>query len=102
MKNRKSSLVQSQWMTHRRFDDQRTNVLPLLLQQGDQEVDGQENLGNQDFLLHLNVTDTDIHTQDLLQLELDGRSDVTDLLAQVFLMGNWSWELTQLRKLRTE
>ena len=88
--------------THRRLDDQRTNVLPVLLQQGDQEVNSHHDLVDQDVLLHLNVTNSNGQTQDLLQLELDGGLDLVDLTVQVIVVGNWGWELTSLGQLWTQ
>ena len=50
-----------------------TYVLPVLLQQGDEEVDGHLNVLEELLLLHVAVADGHTHAQHLLQLELDGR-----------------------------
>jgi hypothetical protein len=68
--------------------------LPSLLQQGDEVVDGQHNVGDQLILGHLDVSDSNTHTQDFLQLELDGGLDFVDLTAKIFVVGDWGWEFT--------
>lgn len=95
-------LVQSESWTHGGLDDQRADVLPVLLQQGDQEVNRHQDLVDQSVFVHFDVTDSDSQTQDLLQLELDGRSDISDLTVQVIVVGDWGWELTGLGQLRTQ
>lgn len=97
-----NSLVQSVRWTHGRFDDQGTNVLPVLLQQRNQEVNSHQDLVDQGVFVHFDVTDGNSQTQNLLQLELDGRSDISDLLVQVVVVRDWGWELTGLRQLRTQ
>jgi hypothetical protein len=71
--------------------------LPSLLQQRDEVVDSQHNVGNQLILGHLDVSDGNTHTQDLLQLELDGGLDFVDLAAEVFVVGDWGREFTGCR-----
>lgn len=70
--NRWTSLVQADWLAHGGFDDQRFDVLPVLLQQRDQEVDGQHDVSQSLIISHVNVTDGNTQAQNLLQLELDG------------------------------
>ena len=89
-------LVDSERWTHGGLDDQGTDVLPVLLQQGDQEVSSHHDLVNQDVFVHFDVTDGNSQTQDLLQLESDGGLDVLDLTVQVIVVGDWGWELTGL------
>lgn len=76
--------------------------MPVLLQQGNQEVDSHQNLVDQDILFHFDVTNGNSQTQDLFQLELNGGSNVSDLLVQVIVVGDWGWELTSLGQLRTQ
>ncbi len=45
-------------------------------------------------LSHLNVSDSDTHAQDLLQLELNGGLDFGDLGTQIFVVGDWGREFT--------
>ena len=58
--------------THGRLDVQTLDVLPVLLQEGDQEVDGHEDVLDELFLGEGNVTDGNTQAEDLLQLKLDG------------------------------
>lgn len=81
---------------------QRLYVLPVLLQQGDQEVDGQHGVGKQFIIGHLDVTNGDSQTQDLLQLELESRLDFVDLLLQVFGVRDGSGELSSLGETGSE
>ena len=74
------------------------DVLPVLLQQGDQEVHGQVNVLDQFFLSHANVANSNTEAQDLLHLELDGGLQIQSLLLQVVIVGDQSWEFTSLDK----
>lgn len=65
-------LVESLWWRHGCLDGQGSNVLPSLLQERDEVVDAQHDVGDQLVLGHLNVSDGDTHAKNLLQLELDG------------------------------
>jgi len=68
--------------------------LPSLLQERNEVVDSQHDVGDELVLSHANVADSDTHAQNLLQLELDGALDFVDLAAQVFVVGDWGWEFT--------
>ena len=57
--------------THGRLDVQVLDVLPVLLQKGDQEVDGHEDVLDELLLVEGHVSDGNTQAQDLLQLELD-------------------------------
>ena len=66
---------------HGALDVQVLDVLPVLLQQGDQEVGGHEDVLDELFLSEVDVSDSDTQTQNLLQLELDGLPlDIHELL----------------------
>jgi hypothetical protein len=99
---RTKSLVDALNLAHSALDVERTNVLPALLQQGDQEVDGQVEVSLQLFRGHLNVTDGNTQAQNLLQLELDGRADVSDLLLDVIIVSDRGRELVHLVQLGTQ
>lgn len=73
---------------------QRLDVLPSLLQQGDQEVDGQHGVGDNLVLVHVDVTDGTSETKDLLQLELDGGPDLDELLGKVVRVRDGGGELS--------
>jgi hypothetical protein len=86
-------LVEALWWGHGSLDGKTSNVLPSLLQQRDEVVDGQHDVGDQLILSHANITNSNTHTQDLLQLELDGRLDFVDLGGEILVVGDWGREL---------
>lgn len=90
----KNCLVEALRRRHGGLDGQGANVLPSLLQERHEVVDGQHDVGDQLILAHADVSDSDTHAQDLLQLELDGRLDFSDLGAQIFVVGDWGGEFT--------
>lgn len=81
-------------LAHGGLQVQRLDVLPSLLQQGDQEVDGQHGVGDNLVLVHVDVTDGTSETKDLLQLELDGGPDLDELLGEVVRVGDGGGELS--------
>jgi len=93
---KKVHLVQALGLAHGGLDVERTDVLPVLLQQGDEEVDGKHNVAEQFFVFHVDVTDGHTEAEHLLQLELDGGADFVDLGNQVVGVGDWSRELASL------
>lgn len=90
-------LVDTLGRRHRSLDRQAANVLPSLLQQRDEVVDGQHDVGDQLILSHSDVSDGDTHAQDLLQLELNGGLDFVDLGAEILVVGDRGWEFTSCR-----
>merc|ERR1719188_1214380 len=89
-------LVKTLDWSHGGLDVETLDVLPVLLQQRDQEVHGQVNVLDQFFLSHANVANSNTEAQDLLHLELDGRLQIQSLLLQVVIVGDQSWEFTSL------
>jgi hypothetical protein len=87
-------LVKALRRRHRSLDRQAAHVLPPLLQQRHEVVDGQHDVRDQLIFSHADVSDGNTHTQDLLQLELDGGLDFVDLAAEIFVMGDWGREFT--------
>ena len=81
-------------LAHGGLQVQRLDVLPSLLQQGDQEVDGQHGVGDNLVLVHVDVTDGTSETKDLLQLELDGGPDLDELLGEVVRVRDGGGELS--------
>jgi hypothetical protein len=57
--------------------------LPVLLEEGDEEVARQHDVSEELVLSHLDVSDGDTEAKDLLKLELDGGADVQDLVSEV-------------------
>lgn len=95
-------LVETMGLTHGRLQVQGLDVLPVLLEQGDQEVDGQHDVSNQLVFGHGNVANGDTQAEDLLQLELDGGTDFIGLDLQVIVVGDGSGELADLVKTGTQ
>ena len=89
-------------LTHGRLQVQRLDVLPVLLQQGDKEVDGQHDVGNQLVFSHFEVTNSNTKTENLLQLELDGGTEFVGLVGQGVRVRDGSRELTDLVETRTQ
>ena len=74
----------------------------MLLEERDQEVGGEHDLGDNLVLLHLDVTNSNSQAENLLKLELDGRSDLSNLGNKVLIVRNRGRELTSLGKLGTQ
>ena len=76
------------------------DILPVLLQQGHQEVHGQVNVLSQLLFRHLDVANSNIQAQNLLHLELDGGLEVEDLGLDVIGVGDQGGELASLSRNR--
>lgn len=96
------NLIQSLRRAHAGLDGQAANVLPSLLQQGHEVVDGQHDVADQLVLGHADVSDRDTQAEHLLQLEFDGRLDFGDLLGEVFVVRDGRGELAGLGETGTE
>merc|ERR1712236_31031 len=81
-----TSLVQPLYRSHGTLDEERSYILPVLLQQRHQEVYRQEDILSQFILGHLDMTDSDSQTEDLLHLELDGSLDVVDFVHHLLIL----------------
>ena len=75
-----ADLVDTLGLSEGRLDVQRLDVLPVLLQQGHQEVDRLQGVLTHLLGLHVDVSDHNSKVQVLLQLELDGGAHGVDLL----------------------
>lgn len=95
-------LVEALGRRHGSLDGKASNVLPALLQERDQVVDGKHDVANKLLLLHTDVADGDTHAENLLELELDGGLDLVDLASQVISVGDGSRELSGLGETRTQ
>ena len=84
LRNSAEHLVQTLRGRHGSLDDKAANVLPALLEQGDEVVDGQHDVGDQLLVGHANIANGDTKAQNLLKLELDGGLNVRDLGGHVF------------------
>lgn len=81
---------------HCALNRERLDVLPVLLEEGDEEVNGENGVGGDFGLGHVDVSDGDRHAKHLLQLELDGRLDIEDLSGHVVASSEQSRELAGL------
>lgn len=95
-------LVQTLRGRHGSLDDKAANVLPALLEQGNEVVDGQHDVSDELVVGHANVANGDTKAQNLLKLELDGGLDVGNLGGHVFRVGDGGREFTGLGKTRTQ
>lgn len=109
----KGFLEETDGLAHGRLDVERLDVLPVLLEEGDEEVDAyretgqitgvdghrgllirtQHDVGKNLVFAHLDVADSNTQAENLLQLELDSRLNFDDLVAEVFSMGDRGGEL---------
>lgn len=64
------SLEETLGLTHGALDVERVDVLPVLLEEGDQEVDRQHGVGDDLVLGHVDVADSDAQAENLLELPL--------------------------------
>jgi len=53
-------------------------IVPSLLEHGDKEVEAHHDVGLEFLIIHIGATDGASHASDLSELELDGRTGVTD------------------------
>lgn len=95
-------LEETEGLAHSRLEVERLDVLPVLLEQRDQEVDGQHDVSNQLVLSHLDVANSNTQAKNLLELELDGGTDFIGLDGQVIVVRHSSGELADLVETRTQ
>ncbi len=88
--------------THGGLDVQDLDVLPVLLQQGNQEVNSQLDVQGNIARSHGDVGNSQRHAHDLLHLELDGGLGDFNLLAEIISLIKDSRELTCLGQARTK
>lgn len=83
-----TGLIDTVSRAHRALDVKALDVLPVLLEERHQEVDGELNVQLQLFLLHLLVANRNTHAGHLLELEPDGLLELINLLGQRHLVLN--------------
>jgi len=89
-------------LAHGGLEVERLDVLPVLLEERDQEVDREHGVGENVLGAHLDVSDGDTEAENLLKLELDGGSDFGDLVSEVLRVGDGGRELSGLGETGTE
>ncbi|GMT29538.1 hypothetical protein PFISCL1PPCAC_20835, partial [Pristionchus fissidentatus] len=100
--NNNDRLIQTLRLAHGRLDGERADVLPVLLEQRDEEVDSKGDVGDELLLAHLDVSDGDGEAENLLHLELDGGLDLVNLGSERFGVRDDGRELSGLVETRTE
>jgi len=84
----------SDTLAHGRLDVNSFHVMPSLLQQGSQEVEGHNGVLSDLFISHGFVSNGNVQVGNFLKLPLDGSSSVIDLLGDIVILGDWCWEHT--------
>ena len=84
--------------THGGLDVERLDVLPVLLQKGDEEVHGKVNVLHELVLGHAHIAHRHRQAEHLLHLELDGGLQVERFLIQVVAVGHQRGKLSSLPK----
>ena len=88
------SLVEADGLTHGGLDVDTVNVLPVLLEERNEEVERHSNVTVDVFSSHTNVTNGTSEVSNLLELELDGSLDFFNTLTEVISGGDGGRELT--------
>ena len=73
---------------HSRFDVNRLDVHPALLEERSEEVEGHHDVLLEFLISHLDVTDGGGHAGNLLKLELDGSTGIIDLSSEVLVVSD--------------
>lgn len=87
-------LVEALGLAHGGLNVGGLEVLPVLLEEGDEVVDGHVDVLADLLLGHLGVTDAGAEAEDLLELELDGGLGLEDLVLDVLTGVDGGGELT--------
>merc|ERR1719326_1428357 len=89
-----NKLVKSDCWSHGGFDVEGPDVLPLLLQQRNQEIDGHVDVLDQLIVVHVDITDGDGQAQNFFHLEFDGLFHFFDFGNHIVSLGQNGWKLT--------
>jgi len=95
-------LEEADWLAHGRLDVERLDVLPVFLEQGDEEVDAQHDVGKDLILSHLDMADGNTQAENFLKLELDCRLDFNNLVTKILSVIDGGGELSSLRETGAE
>jgi len=87
-------LIKPNWWPHGRLNMQTPNILPLLLQQTNQEINAHINILDQLIVVHINVANGNRQTKHFLHLELDGGFHLFDLTNHIVSLRQNTWKLT--------
>ena len=83
---------------HGGLDVNLSDVLPLFLEEGSQEVGSKLNVYDDLILVHANISDSDVEAHDLLHLKLNGGLDFVDLFLHIITTGEKGREFSSLGK----
>jgi len=78
------------------------DVLPVLLEQGNEEVDAQHDVSENLVVVHLDMANSNTQAQNLLKLELDGRAHLSQLVREVLGVRDGGRELSSLGETGTK
>jgi len=78
---------------HGALDVERTDVLPILLEERNQKIDGQTDVGRQVVSAHGHVASGHGETEHLLKLELDGTLQLLHLADHIVRVSDHRWKL---------
>lgn len=85
-------------LAHRRLNMQTLHILPALLQQTDQEINGHIQILSNLFGFHFNGSNSCSQAQDLLELELNNLLNFGDLALNLFGFSQSEREFTDLNQ----
>merc|ERR1711930_26396 len=91
-----NKLVKSDCWSHGGFDVEGPDVLPLFLQQRNQEIDGHVDVLDQLIVVHVDITDGNGQAQNFFHLEFDGLFHFFDFGNHIVSLGQNGWKLTGL------
>jgi hypothetical protein len=80
--------------THGGLNVDGLEVVPLLLKEGGEEVEGHDNVLSESIIIHGLVTGGDVEAGNLLKLPLDGSLDIINFLTNWLVVSNWLREHT--------
>ena len=96
MRRRLTALEEPGGLAHGRLDVEDLDVLPVLLEERDEEVDGELHVIDELLLGHSAVADGDVEAEHLLKLELDHRLHLVHLGAELLRGQHDRGELARL------
>merc|ERR1719263_1566075 len=97
-----SSAINCEWLPHRALEVESLDIVPVLLEQGDKEVDGHKRVLPQFIWVHVDVPDRNAHAENLFQLKLHLASNLGDLGLKVVTVLNECGELARFVQARTQ
>lgn len=99
---KREPLIETVGRTHGALDVDRADVLPVLLEQRNEKVDGELDVLGELTFSETNVADGNTETEYLFHLELDGGLDLGDLLGNGLIVGDKGGKFSSLVQSRTK